>query len=576
MKLLLIMYHLNVESQDYSKYSLIPEDSVNNEKIIYNGPERIIGLFHTQTIEVSNDNWLIREPIIIPQNIVGELELYSKYSFKPNKRGVPAYIFTPINKNYPKCIVNSKIKGKYNKNVLITVDYTNWQKNDKFARGNINRILGEINDVKAIQESMLFKYNLPMNCLKCDFKHITLLFDQLLEKSQDREFITKEIISIDPDGCKDIDDALSIYPKQNNLIIDIHISDVYYLLNNLDILNKVENVTSIYLTDYIKHMLPTIISSNLGSLIEKNIRFMLSIKIVFSPDENRIISTSLRKTFGKIKKNYTYDNYPRKIDKYKRDIENIYTLITKETIKITDSHKLIEALMIIYNTEFCNIIEKQGKKSIYRIQKANNDIHNKIEDSRLDKFLSIIKSRCAEYSYEKVSHATLKINNYTHATSPLRRIVDLINQEIFYTEDQIICDNFSKYNNNQPLEYINQYNNKLKKAYRDINKLVLADTVYNTTEYISECYIYCVKNDKIYLYFPKENLSIKTSIIHKKLGHLYQTIIDNNSLYIKESDDTVVNIFKLNTLLNVKINGKPNIHYPDKSIVIEFENIQME
>ena len=146
--------------------------------------------------------------------------------------------------------------------------------------------------------------------------------------------------------------------------------------------------------------------------------------------------------------------------------------------------KIYDLIKFIYNTEFCNIIEKQGKKSIYRIQKANNDIHNKIEDSRLDKFLSIIKSRCAEYSYEKVSHATLKINNYTHATSPLRRIVDLINQEIFYTEDQIICDNFSKYNNNQPLEYINQYNNNLKKAYRDINKLVLADRVHNTTEYI--------------------------------------------------------------------------------------------
>ena len=47
-------------------------------------------------------------------------------------------------------------------------------------------------------------------------------------------------------------------------------------------------------------------------------------------------------------------------------------------------------------------------------------------------------------------------------------------------------------------------------------------------------------------------------------------------LHIKESDDTIVNIFKLNTILNVKVNGKPNIHYPDKSIVIEFENIQME
>ena len=111
-------------------------------------------------------------------------------------------------------------------NILTTVDYTNWEK-DKFAKGNIVEIIGQINDVKASQESILCKYNLPIYNLKCDFKQIPLLYNQLLEKCEDREFIKRDIISIDPDGCKDIDDAMCIYPKDGNIILDIHIADVY-------------------------------------------------------------------------------------------------------------------------------------------------------------------------------------------------------------------------------------------------------------------------------------------------------------------------------------------------------------
>ena len=172
-----------------------------------------------------------------------------------------------------------------------------------------------------------------------------------------------------------------------------------------------------------------------------------------------------------------------------------------------------------------------------------------------------------------MSHAALKINNYTHATSPLRRIVDLMNQESFYTGHHEFFNNFV--NNNQ-LDYINNYNNNLKKAYRDINKLVLADKVYKTNEYSTQCYIYDVKDNKVYLYFPNENLSIKTSIIHRKLDHIYKANIESENLVIRDTDNTSLSIFQLNKIHNVKINGKPNIYYPDKSIVIQFKNINME
>jgi exoribonuclease R len=587
------MYYLQIEKQDYTKYSLVthlPEYIVSGEIIHLTDPNKIIGLFDGQpvgNINLLTNEFTPREPIIFPKKIIGELELYSKYSFKPNKRGVPAYLFTPIDKRYPKCIVHSKVKRKYTTNVLATVDYTNWEKNNKFASANINNIFGEINDLEAIQESILLKYNLPIYNLKCNFKHIPLLFNSLLENVIDREFIKKDIISIDPDGCRDIDDALSIYKNTGVTIVDIHIADVYYVLSELGILPLVKNVTSIYLDEYIKHMLPTIISSEYGSLIEKNTRFMLSLEVRYCSENNKILSTRLRKTYGVITKNYSYDNYPKRYFKYAKTIEQIYKLITHEKIVINDSHKLIEAIMIIYNTEFCNILNKDNKQPVYRIQENTNITTTDIEDNQLSHFLSIIKSRCAKYSYTKEEHATLKIDNYTHATSPLRRIVDLINQEIFYTGAKDICNNFSKIaktcehsdktNNILTLNYINNYNQSLKKAYRDINKLVLAHKIYTTAEYTSQCYIYDIDIDtnKLFLYFPDENLSIKTSIIHNKINHMYNIKLNNRTVTISDCEK-IISEFTLNTLEEIKINGKPNIHYPDKSIIINFKNIILE
>ena len=574
------MFYLNVDAQDYSKYSL------NNDSEIINleEPEKIKGMFSGQTVMIKDNIIIPIGEIIFPKKVIGEIELFSKYKFKPNKKGVPTYVFKPIDRKYPKCLVCSTVKRKYDNNVIATVDYINWDKKDTFAHGNINNILGTINDLKAIQEAILLKYNLPVYNLKYQFKHIPLLFDNILKTVHNRELIKKDIISIDPEGCKDIDDALSIYREKDTIIIDIHIADVYYLLKNLNMLDLVQNITSIYLTDYIKHMLPTIISSKYGSLIEKEIRLMLSIEIKYDMINKKIQSSRLRKTYGKITKNYSYDNYPKRYFKYAPIIKDVYKLITHQEIEIEDSHKFIEALMIVYNTEFCNILSKEGKSPVYRIQEQNNLSYVPIGNVKLDNFLSIIRSRCAQYSFEKNTHISLGINNYCHATSPLRRLADLINQEIFYTRTNTIINRLeentthdSVYSKNNGLDYINQYNQNLKKAYRDIHKLVLAYKVYTSNEYSSSCFIYDadIESNKLFLYFPEEKVTIRTSIIHNKINHMYDIKIEDKKILIINNDKVITTLL-LYQLEKVKINGKPNIHLPDKSIIIQFDNLALE
>ena len=49
--------------------------------------------------------------------------------------------------------------------------------------------------------------------------------------------------------------------------------------------------------------------------------------------------------------------------------------------------------------------------------------------------MGILYSNSAEYTYNHNYHNSLDIYNYTHSTSPIRRIVDLMNQELFHNDE---------------------------------------------------------------------------------------------------------------------------------------------
>ena len=555
-----MQYTLHIYKTDYSNYSLVSESS----NIDLTDPSLITGLFHLDRVTYSNGIVELIERNL-PKNISGELELFSKYSFKPNKRGIPTYIFRPIDKSYPKFLVSSTLKKQNKSNLFVTVEYQNWPKESLFPKANIVSILGSIYDKNPLQESLLYKYELDNKNLKLDFKGINSKFEKLILENK-KNTIDRHIISIDPPGCTDIDDAFSIQLSENILNLQIYISDVYYLLKNIDLVDRIENVSSVYLTESIKHMLPRVISSGLGSLIENNYRFMLTLDIKYNVSTKCIENIIFQETFGKITKNHSYDDYPRYIDKYFRYISNIYKTITKEHIEIEDSHKFIEALMIIYNTYFAQTILDKSSVKVYRSQLYKDISASSINniDDKLKSFLKLVSMNSAEYTLIKNIHTSLNIDSYTHVTSPLRRIVDLINQEIYYTGESSILDKIT-------LSKINTVNKKLKKYYRDINKLCLAYDVYNSSSYVTSCYIYnfnIAKNNS-YMYFPLENISIKVNLIHYKLFSVYNVSFINNIITIESTVENIIRKIPINKLIKVKINGKPDVYNIDKSITVE-------
>ena len=78
----------------------------------------------------------------------------------------------------------------------------------------------------------------------------------------------KKIFSIDPDGCKDIDDAIHIEKNNDNsYTIGVHIADVTSYINegsNIDLLSR-NRCSTIYLHKRID-MIPSILSTETSHL----------------------------------------------------------------------------------------------------------------------------------------------------------------------------------------------------------------------------------------------------------------------------------------------------------------------
>jgi exoribonuclease R len=558
------MYKLLINKSDYSLCTLINDSDINNinEIIIKNQPNILKGFFHNDLVEYIKDNdniklKLIKRNLNLP--IVGELLLYSPYILKTNNN-TTHYLFKPINNTLPKFSVGFSNKNKYTSNLFITMNDISWNTNDVLPSGNLYHLIGDTYNLDSIYETLLRFNNLMFKQNKINTNLLTDILNFNLNNSN-RIKIDIPIYSIDPIGCKDIDDAFSILDNDNFIHFYIHISDVYTILKNIPNTNLINLVSSIYFPNKTYHMLPDNISSNFASLIENNNRLMITLEFII--DKNTCyIDFKNYPSYGLITKNYDYDNTQNKFKKHYQTIAGIYRNYTNKPFNVYDTHTFIECMMITYNFIFGNHILKD-QKTVFRNQNNKySKLINKNYDDDLNNFLNILNSESAIYSNIADKHTSLELNNYLHITSPIRRISDLINQSIYYKDDYF----YKLYD----INFINIQSKLIKKVSRSANKLYISYLVNSTHSYYSCCYIYDVniEKNKMKLYFPNEKLNFSFPIVHNKVLNLTSITLDNNVLYIKNN---LVDLnLKLFTILNVQFSGAPNIFSIDDSLSIDF------
>ena len=257
-----------------------------------------------------------------------------------------------------------------------------------------------------------------------------------------------EAFSIDDEDSKDYDDALSVCKLAKGYRIGIHISAVAarIAVGSSVYRDALQRVSSLYLAPGATPLLPQQLSSRELSLIAGEQRACLSFYVNIDQDY-QILESQFRLETVQITRNYSYHEIDRQISQYPFEtLHKFSTALSSERGNLaqsripkdfsyylsTDGAKikirkvnhnspariLVEELMVLFNRKFADYAIVNGVSLIFRnvsqYVPEGEDAGNYSSQAYL--------ATKAEF------HPGVGTSAYVHASSPIRRFTDLINQ----------------------------------------------------------------------------------------------------------------------------------------------------
>lgn len=424
------------------------------------------------------------------RTLVGILELHSKYLYGHTSRGTKIYLFHPLNPAYPPLRVGCSERDT-SQNQLALVRFESWT--ETIPRGNLVRLLGPVGTLKAEQEALLWLYAKP------ELTKLTVDFIQT--PSRGVEITEGQTINIDPDGCKDIDDVITIIPRFEGWDILITIADVAQTIEEnspADFLASQRLQTVYQNGTAVLPMLPRQFSEEQLSLLPGQKRQGIALRCFWSNDGLEI------KGFEEVQitnnKSYTYESI------YKADfpigiLQDLASHLKGE--ETNDSHEWVEQLMLLYNLEGAKILLEMNGGLLRTHKPANKEMFEQMERLHPDLRLFAFESAKYEFTGENKVHATLGNQPYTHLTSPLRRYADLVNQRVL--KAYLRKEKPASLPSSLP-EALNKQQKMLKQYDRD---LFFLSTILKETTGIVKGLVVASTNTKIKVYIPSWKRIIK-------------------------------------------------------------------
>jgi exoribonuclease R len=192
---------------------------------------------------------------------------------------------------------------------------------------------------------------------------------------------------------------------------------------------------------------------------------------------------------------------------------------TKYIHTIQNSHDVVAYLMILMNHYCAKHLSVMGK-GVFRVTKDTSSGSESISveptPSIIDgpvletiKFIQVWRSVCGQYvdisSKDGLSHSALNLDEYVHITSPIRRIVDLLNMIImqqeqgttFSDEALLFVESWL-----QRIDYINATTRSIRKVQSDCDFLSLCmnDETTLSRTFDGYCFDRAERGDGLYQY----------------------------------------------------------------------------
>ncbi|MGH2906775.1 MAG: RNB domain-containing ribonuclease [Solirubrobacterales bacterium] len=322
-----------------------------------------------------------------------------------------------------------------------------------------------------------------------------------------RDLTNLPTFTMDPLGAKDFDDAISAERDGDNIRIWVHIADVSAFVRPGDPVDKEarRRATSVYVPGAVEPMLPEALSNNACSLVPGEPRRAVTTEILFNGDEP--VSASFYRSTVRSDARLSYDEIDevfagraqaqdpwaeplalgRKVSaalQAKREKRKALAVESSEPAfefgaagdptdvkqaEQTESHRVIEHLMIAANEEVAKYLDQHHLHALFRVHERPDPASVELLAQQLESLdvpvppmpehftdqqaetivgeisalvaahvrskghggaaltsLVLRSLKQAVYSPHNLGHSGLRSDNYCHFTSPIRRYPDLI------------------------------------------------------------------------------------------------------------------------------------------------------
>lgn len=296
---------------------------------------------------------------------------------------------------------------------------------------------------------------------KTQAKSIVNNTDILFDTKNRKDLRHLQVLTVDGSMTRDFDDALHCERDGANIVVGIHISDVsQFVTPQTPLFQEAEQrTTSLYFADEVIPMLPSNLSEGALSLLKGEDRAALSFLVTLSP-EGEIVSSSIKRSIINVKRQLSYGEAESLSKKDGDDLSILVTLADKlkqrridagallipipdvairiregevESIDLhhvdTPMRSMVAEFMVLANTLAAKFLCDREEPGLYRSQEPSRKRFFKQPDH--DLFTNFRQRRFLSRGHLSTTpkrHDSVGVDQYTTATSPIRRFLDLIIQ----------------------------------------------------------------------------------------------------------------------------------------------------
>ncbi len=489
---------------------------------------------------------IIHSSVRSSSNMPAVLIINGNKTYGRAKNGKLLYKCVPDDFRLPPFLVPYEIKNvgfsKVFVNLYVTFSFAEWS--DKHPIGVLTNVIGPVDILDNFYEYQLYCKSLNASIQK--FQKDTA---KAVGKSDHEDFINSikvkfpciedrtdikdwYVFTIDPPKSQDFDDGFSIRCGEDGVQqLSIYIANVTVWLDVLNLWDSFsQRISTIYLPDKKRPMLPTILSDCLCSLQEKVTRVAFVMDVFIK--DNTIIDVKYSNCLIKVARNFCYEEASLlRNEKYNSLLDVTKHLSRKNRYinSIKNSHDVVCYLMILMNY-YCATEMLKHNTGVFRstIMKRECSVPDSVPED-VSKFIKIWNSASGQYidgsliasSETSIRHELLDMDAYIHITSPIRRLVDLLNMIKLQSVMGIITlsENVDKFYDKwlKDLEYINVTMRSIRKVQCDCT---LLDLCANNVDVLNKEYDGYVfdkinRNDGLFQYIvflPELKLSSRITL----------------------------------------------------------------